>query len=647
VSRARKRSSPGSRARRPWWLAGAVLAAAATAAGLGVVGLRTAREPSAAAGDSGPNVLLITCDTTRADHLGCYGRERASTPHIDRLAAEGVRFTRCSTCVPLTTAAHASIMTGTYPFVHGVRDNGNHRLADGITTLAEALQGRGFTTHGIVAAFILNRMFGLDQGFARYQDLQLAPGSNVRHAERRGDAVADDAIRALQDLAAKRFFLWVHFYDPHNPTDYDQEIAFMDAQIGRLLQTLEQLHVEKNTLVVLVGDHGEGLGEHDEDFHGDFVYESTLHVPLVFRWLGTLPERKVVEARVRTIDIPVTILDLVGAPPLAGVQGVTLTPLLQGATADLGLAAYGEALRGRLQFGFSALRSLTSREWKYVLAPEPELYHLPSDPGEKTNLIAENAAVASSMRTGLKELIRSAPVAIPSDAVGLSATDLAQLQSLGYAGAARGPEAGAELARFEPSGDDPKRHTQTIRLYSQVAPALSGKDYGRAQSLLEQIITAAPGAAMAYGDLALTLQLQGRIQDAIDLYRRALELNPELTNVRRMFARLYISQGQWVEAAELLTQILGEVPQDDEMHYLKGMALASLGRLDEGRSCFEQALAINPTNTLARYWLGMVCAQQQRYTEAEAHFMKVLELEPGNERSRRELENVRRLMAGE
>jgi tetratricopeptide (TPR) repeat protein len=300
-----------------------------------------------------------------------------------------------------------------------------------------------------------------------------------------------------------------------------------------------------------------------------------------------------------------------------------------------------------LQFGFSALRSLTSREWKYVLAPEPELYHLPSDPGEKTNLIAENAAVASSMRTGLKELIRSAPVAIPSDAVGLSATDLAQLQSLGYAGAARGPEAGAELARFEPSGDDPKRHTQTIRLYSQVAPALSGKDYGRAQSLLEQIITAAPGAAMAYGDLALTLQLQGRIQDAIDLYRRALELNPELTNVRRMFARLYISQGQWVEAAELLTQILGEVPQDDEMHYLKGMALASLGRLDEGRSCFEQALAINPTNTLARYWLGMVCAQQQRYTEAEAHFMKVLELEPGNERSRRELENVRRLMAGE
>lgn len=625
-------------------LAAVALAAVGLVGGLGLIVLRAARGPSPA--DGGLNVLLVTCDTTRADRLGCYGWTAARTPNIDRLAAEGVRFTRCSSCSPLTTPSHASILTGTYPFVHGVRDNGNRRLGEANVTLAEVLRDQGYATHAVVAAFVVNSLFGLAQGFTTYQDVEPPPGANSYQAERPGDAVSADAVRALRDLAASRFFMWVHFYDPHDSYRYEQEIAFMDVQIGRLLQALQELKLERNTLVVLVGDHGEGLGEHDEDYHGDFLYESTLNVPLIFRLPGVLPAGSVRDERVRIIDVPATILDLAGAPAIDGAQGVSLAPVMSGSRPDPDLAAYGEALKGQLQFGLAPLRSLTTRDWKYVLAPEPELYDLKSDPGERNNLIGAHAQRELQMRAALRELIRTAPVPKPAQAVDLQPAERAQLESLGYVGAARSSTETDELANFEPRGDDPKQHKQTMRLYGKASVALKSGDYAGAQQMFEQVIAAAPGSAVAHGDLAYALQAQGRTEQAIELYREALELAPELVHIRKMYAGLFVSQRRWDEAVVELTEVLAQAPYDAEMHYGMGISLTSLGRLDEGYKHFEQALAISPNSPRYLSGLGVACERQQRYEEAARHFQRALEISPNHEPSRRGLEGVRRAMGG-
>ena len=293
------------------------------------------------------NVLLISIDTLRADHLGCYGHPVIRTPNIDRIAAEGTLFEQCTTPAPITLPAHTSLMTGTYPFTHGVRDNARFHVHEDNVTLAEVLRDAGYVTGAQIAAYVLNREFGLDQGFDTYEDVETArrtrlAATDPAASERKAEVVCDGACGWLREHVGDRFFLFVHFFDPHSAYDppgrfaaqyknrYLGEIGYVDEQIGRLLGVLDELDLTRRTLLILTADHGEGLGEHGEDTHAHYVYDATLSVPLIFRCAGLVPAGRRVGAQVRLVDVAPTVPAMLGLPPLRDADGASLLPLLSG-----------------------------------------------------------------------------------------------------------------------------------------------------------------------------------------------------------------------------------------------------------------------------------------------------------------------------
>ncbi|HEX2695498.1 MAG TPA: sulfatase, partial [Acidobacteriota bacterium] len=335
VSGNKKGPKIGRSSRFVWWMAGTGLA-------LGVLivllVIKPGRDWVKLPGAASYNVLLITLDTTRADHLGCYGYKPAKTPNLDKLAREGVRFARVYCPAPLTLPSHASIMTGLYPVTHGVRNNG-HDLPSGIRTLAEILKGRGYATAAFVSSFSVDSRFGLDRGFNVYDDtFRLESPFKTQNMERRAEETFARFSRWLEANGKNRFFGWVHYYDPHLPYDppspykeefdgdpYDGEIAYMDRYVGAVLEGLKEQGVLDKTIVVVAGDHGEGLGDKAELGHGIFLYEETLKVPLIVHSPVIFPHAQVVESQVRLIDVAPTILEILGLKSeAAGMTGQSL-----------------------------------------------------------------------------------------------------------------------------------------------------------------------------------------------------------------------------------------------------------------------------------------------------------------------------------
>lgn len=648
-------------ARQPRGLAQWCGAAVLVAAGVVVVWYAAARVGGW--GKPNPeelNVLLITLDTTRAGAIGCYGQALARTPHIDGIAREGTRFARCSTCAALTLPSHTSMMTGTYPFVHGARDNGHSRVAAGNVTLAEALKEQGFTTQAIVAAFVLNHQFGINQGFDEYSDLNVADDPDPIHAERKGDEITAEALEALRALASKRFFLWVHYYDPHYPyvatrsdgsnafEAYQDEIEFTDTQVGRLMQELDTLGINDNTLVVVVGDHGEALTQHGELFHGDFVYDSTLRVPMIFRCPGLIPANRVIESQVRTIDVAPTILDLVDGPSLERCEGVSLGALLRGKEDTVELPAYGEALTAYRLFGLSPLRSLSRGGWKYIHAPKPELYNLLTDPLEQNNLVAERGELADELREELRTLIAEAPPP-PSDeesTITPSPTEVALLESLGYVGSGepeQDDEGSTELDTFELHGEDPKDHIEAMRANVLGFVALrNDKNYVLAEQLFREVIASLPDAVRPTASLAYAVQKQGRYPEAIELYERALALAPDDPATLKTFAGLYFELEQWEEVVKRLKPVLAENPHDLEALYLMGRALSALKRYDEARAHFELALEAAPRSLRVRRAMGVLYGQQRNFVKAIEWFRKALQIDPTDPKANDDLHRALR-----
>ncbi len=604
-----------------------------------------------------PNVLLITLDTTRADFLGCYGRTSARTPNLDRLAREGTRFDQCSSCTSLTAPSHASILTGQYPFAHGVRQNGRHRVAESTQTLTEVLKAQGYRTHAIVAASVLNRHCGLDQGFDVYQDLPEAGAGHGPIAERRANAVTSDAVQAIQQLAAGPFFLWVHFYDPHYPyessrpdtddaTRYEEEIARVDTSIGVILECLRQSGVATRTLIVVVADHGEGLGEHGESFHGYFTYETTLRVPLLYHGVGVAPNH-VVNATVRTIDIGPTILALVDAPALKEAQGVNLASMVKGGTTDPALVTYAESMEGYYNFKLSPLRVLRIGTWKHIEAPRAEMYQLGEDPDERNNQIHFQADRAAAMREQLRNLIAEAPPppSVHERTASLGAAERARLESLGYIqGAGAGNDLATELDTFAPGGPDPKDKAEAIEAYCQSVWALSWRDYPRAEQLLRKVVQAIPESARAHADLAYAMQRQDRIDEAILHCDEALRHEPTSAYVRRIYAGLFMQTKRWAEAEGQLKEVLTQEPADSEAWHSMGVVLAAQDRPKEAQIHFEQAVSLAPRDVQARHALGVAYARVGEYAKAALEFRRVLEIDPGHARSREYLQRVQELM---
>jgi arylsulfatase A-like enzyme len=389
---------------------------------------------------SGLNLLVVTLDTTRADHLGAYGFQSISTPNIDWLARDGVLFLQTSAAAPLTM--HASLYTGRFPFGHGVRDNGDAALDPGQTTLAEVLQKQGYVTGAFVSSVVLASSRGLNQGFDSYSDDFAAVPGGLR---RQANEVTDDALKWLARAGSSRFFAWLHFYDAHAPyhprspylesypaRPYDAQIAFMDDQVGRVLDFLRQADLLDRTLVVVIADHGEGLGDHREAGHGIFVYDSVIRVPLIIRTPFTGLRARIVDAVTRSVDVMPTLLDLLDLPAPDAIDGRSLVPLMTGQLSTLNLDGYSESMYPRLRFGWSDLRALRAGSFKVIAAPRPELYDLTRDPFEEHNLFDTDPALAGQMLGRLREMEASVSASSRSRARETDADTLAKLASLGY-----------------------------------------------------------------------------------------------------------------------------------------------------------------------------------------------------------------------
>ena len=402
-------------------------------------------------------LVVITLDTTRADRLSPYGFMNVSLPHLERLAREGVIFDQAISVAPLTLPAHTSLFTGLLPPSHGVRDNADPPLEEAHTTLAETLLARGFRTGAFVGSVVLHPDRGLKQGFEQYRGVDGADGQAPQARQRRADQVMADAVQWLDTIAGSRFFLWAHLYDPHRPYDppepyasiyghnlYVGEIAFADSQIGRLLEALQQRALLDRTVVVVVGDHGESLGERGERDHGVFIYENVLRVPLIVRAPALAPFR--VGEVVRLTDVMPTVLDLLDVPALP-VEGVSLVDVMRGRRRHLNLEAYSESLYPE-RLGWSPLRALRDGRYKLIDAPRPELYDLENDPFEEQNIYEERRALAAAMTTRAAVVAKGrGSASAPQGRTPATPELQARLRALGYVGSAVTPGAadGANL----------------------------------------------------------------------------------------------------------------------------------------------------------------------------------------------------------
>jgi choline-sulfatase len=567
------------------------------------------------------NLLLVTLDTTRADRIHAYGFDGIETPNLDRLAREGVLFEQAVAPAPLTLPAHSSIFTGRFPPAHGVRDNGGFFLADSETTIAERLQARGFTTGGFVGAYVLDRKWGIAQGFQTYFDdfdLTKYQSLSLGSVDRPGNEVADKALAWLDKAAGSRFFGWVHFYDAHSPYDppepfksryanrpYIGEIAFVDSQLGRLLAFLDDRNLARNTVVVVMGDHGESLGEHGEGTHGFFVYQATMHVPLLIRApYDAMAGRRVTDT-VRSIDVLPTALELLGIKPSDRLEGTSVVPLMTGAKKELGLAAYSEAVYPRLHFGWSDLRALTAGRYKYVAAPRPELYDLQQDPKETTNIYSERQALGDRLNQELVALERrmsaSSPPAAPKGAeVDPEARE--RLAALGYVGTfvATTSTDRAGLA-------DPKDKIQLFNLMTQAREtSRHDKESDEGLRALQRVVDEDPKVIDAWFMMGNEYYRRHEYTRAIDRYKRALELKPDYDLVVINMANAYRALGRDQEAMVGYRRFMELDPKNAQIRYETAQILLDNGKLDDAQAELARALELEPKLAAARNALGVV-----------------------------------------
>jgi arylsulfatase A-like enzyme/Tfp pilus assembly protein PilF len=588
------------------------------------------------------NLLLVTLDTTRADRIHAYGFQGIETPNLDRLAAEGVLFEQAVAPAPLTLPAHSSIFTGKFPPAHGVRDNGGFFLDDRETTLAERLRDKGFATGGFVGAYVLDHKWGIAQGFQTYFDdfdLTKYQSLSLGSVDRPGNEVADHAITWLDGVGRKRFFGWVHFYDAHSPYEppepfksryegrpYAGEIAFVDSQVGRLLMYLDQHDLARNTVVVVMGDHGESLGEHGEGTHGFFVYQATMHVPLLIRAPYDLMAGRRVRDTVRSIDILPTALELLGVKTTESLAGASIVPLMTGAKRELGLAAYSEAVYPRYHFGWSDLRALTSGRYKYVAAPRPELYDLEQDPGEAHNIYTERQALGDRMQQELLSMEKgmSSATAPSNKAVEVDPDARARLAALGYVGtfvAAAGSDR-SDLA-------DPKDKIQLFNLITQ-ARELSRHDKESDDGLraLQKVVGEDPKVIDAWFMLGNEYYRRREYTRAIAQYARALELKPDYDLVVINMANAYRALGKDEEAMLGYRRFMELDPKNAQIRYEAAQILIDSGKLDAAAEELDRALTLEPKLAAARNALGVVAIKRGDLETAGREIQTAIEQKP-------------------
>jgi choline-sulfatase len=575
---------------------------------------------------SRPNVLLITIDTLRADHVHCYGYDPIKTPALDKLANEGIRFAQAFTPSPITNASHTSILTGLLPSSHGVKDFGQP-LSTNHATLAAELKKRGYGTAAFIGAVVLDSKQlapGLDRGFQFYDNFPEHAESKSRwgRIERRGMDVAQRAEKWLSGQRAGPYFVWMHLYDPHDPYEppapysqeykgrlYDGEIAYADSALSHFIAFLKQKNLYDNSLIVVVGDHGEGLGEHKEDTHGIFLYDSTTHVPLIMKLANGREAGKAVEAQVRTIDIMPTILDLLTVAPPQKLDGVSLRPLLAGTetTSRIALAETDYPLR----FGWAPLRSIRSDGLKFIEAPLPELYDLNQDAGELQNAYAPWDKRVQKLRRTLTE---SMPQRRNSKESAVAASTVDELHALGYLGPA---DALSSTDVPEPSLlPDPKDKIEEQNLFHIAMMSSEDGRLPEARAALKKVLVLDRTSVTALAQLGRIEMTSGNASEAASFFRQAYKLRAEDPTIALEYSEALELNGDLQNAREVLETNLKSHPDQFPTRIRLGRIYLRSNDAKSALLQFEAAQLMEPDNVEVTIDLAKALIAQGNLTAA-------------------------------
>jgi len=668
-------AAPSMRRRSKWperlWM---VLALAFVIAGAGTYGLRRLMGPLATDGvthqimpeleavdyiEAGPgclrdfNVLIITTDTTRADHVGCYGNRGVETPVIDQLAREGILCAQAITPSPSTLPGHCSLLTGLYPHRHGARANGTFRLEEQITTLAERLGGRGYRTGAVISAFVLDSRFGLDQGFEYYND-DLTKGvrySPYMFRERPAELTNEPAAEWLDGNGREKFFMWVHYFDPHAaylPPEpfrteyarnlYNGEIAYADSQIGALLAKLEELGVRDNTLVIYTSDHGEGLGEHGEQTHSLLVYDATLHVPLIFSAPSRLPQGRVIHRQTSLVDVVPTVLALLGEDVSDELDGESLCEPVRKRPRSLVI----ETIASLTLHGWAPLLGIRRDDYKYIFAPTAELYDLTDDPGELENVHDAKPDIARELGTKLTEMLREDPFFAVERALALPDVEMDKemlrgLAALGYVATVSDRDRLSKEHRLDPK--------EMIHHWEKLQKGINLRGQGKmreALPIIEECVAEVEGDIFARQVLASSYMQMGEYTKALEVHRHSVELEPNSEGLRLGIAAAHVALGELEEAETAIREALEIEPECAEAYILRGRVAQRRLEPEEALRLFEQAIEMDPGSAgpSAYNEIGFVHLRARRFDEARQAFEDAIRIDGLNGAAHDGLANI-------
>ena len=587
------------------------------------------------------NILLISIDTCRADRLGCYGYPHNTTPHIDALAEQSILFTDTVAAVPMTLPSHTTILTGTNPPYHGIHDNYGNRLADSNVTLAEILRDNGFTTGAIVSTFVMDSKFGMDQGFDTYND-QFETSYNVQFlTERRGDEATREAIGWLDQHQDERFFLFLHYFDPHDPYEppepfalrfkdnlYAGEIAYTDHCIGQVIDKLKGLGLYDSTLIILTSDHGEMLGEHGEPTHAYFIYQGVLHVPLIFKVPG--------ETKSHRVDDPVGLTDIV--PTVCSMLGIQIPPEARGE--DLSIAFRGGKLPRQERYRYcesvtpthfqaNSLLGVVGRQWKFIQTTRPELYDLGADPEESNNLVKEMPSIAQRMEAQLHRILEEELREDVDAQIDLDAETLRRLESIGYVG---GKTRAGRMEYYDRRDDldDPKDLIAFRNEFLRAATYHARKELDKARRICLQLVELRPKFLRGHIRLAKIAMDQADSAMAQHHLNRALCLDPDEWEANELLGNVLLAEKKYEAAIPHLERVIQFDPTRPKGFRNLGAALAAVGRTDEAIEHYRIVLELAPDFPGGHGKLAWALADAGMTEQAIGHYVKALEVDPDN-----------------
>lgn len=574
------------------------------------------------------NYILVTVDTLRVDRIGCYGYKNVDTPTMDLFAKRGIKFENCISPTPLTLPSHTSIMTGTFPAFHGVRDNGGFLVPPELKTLAELFKENEYDTAAFVASYVLDSKWGLNQGFDFYFDqfdLSQYKSISLGNVQRRGDEVIDQALPWLEDHKSKPFFAWIHLYDPHTPYDppspfkeqypnrpYVGEIAYTDSQLARLWQYLEEENLIENTILIFASDHGESLGAHNENAHGFFIYQEAVHVPLIivtpFETLFGSSRSTVVSL----VDILPTMLEMANIPIPSLAQGKSLQPLLFKDREDPEAFAYSETYYPRFHYGWSELTSIQNSRYKLIVAPRLELYDLEIDPQESANLLDVEPREVRRLKDIIDVFMEETEKnALKLDYSQMDEDSRQKLAALGYLGTIT--DASLEGKKL----GDPK---DKIIIFNQLSEARElglDRKFEAAVLMIEKIITEDPDVIDAYFAMGNLYFKEKNFEKALEYFFQVLSRQPNDTFTVSNIANSYIMMDELDEAEKFLLSIIDALPPDSQINLIMGNINNAQREYDTALAYYKKCIELNPASASAYNAIGGIYVVQKNLDKAE------------------------------